>query len=167
VVVLALAAVGALGKKDTPGIAGTTTQPGGGDAGARTARLNTPATIEGVEVTVAEASYRESIDEYQKPAAGYVFVAFKLRLTAIDAAKFVSANDWSVLADGTRQGKWTVVISDQWEPILSLEEVRPGATTEGWVVFEVPRPTSFVRLVYDPSFFSSDARLTLDVTCCK
>src|SRR3990172_5057684 len=34
VLVLALAAVGALGKKDTPGIAGTTTQPGGGDAGA-------------------------------------------------------------------------------------------------------------------------------------
>jgi hypothetical protein len=56
---------------------------------------------------------------------------------------------------------------DKYEPALAFEELRPGASLEGWIVFEVPRPAASVTLVYDPSFFSDDARVTFKHTCYK
>jgi hypothetical protein len=154
--------------KSTPGgtPAGNAAQ-GADGGGARSVSLNQTVTVDGVDVTIKEAHWAAAIDEYQKPPAGYVYVASKVALKSNRDAEFVSANDWTALADGTKQGTWTIAIGDKYEPALAFEELRPGASLEGWIVFEVPRPAASVTLVYDPSFFSDDARVTFKHTCYK
>jgi hypothetical protein len=125
------------------------------------AEVGTPVTIEGVEVTIKDVQFSEG-GEFLKPADGYVWVGYNIGLKALDDNKFVSSGDWTALSDGNQQGKWTISGEDGWEPVLSLDELRAGAMTSGWVVFEVPKPKDFVRLIYDPSFFSDEAKLTFD-----
>jgi hypothetical protein len=78
----------------------------------------------------------------------------------------VNSGDWSVAADGSQQGSWTLVIYDDWEPLLAFEELAEGNTITGWITFEVPEPDTFVELTYEESIFSSGPDLILRVSCC-
>jgi hypothetical protein len=147
--------------------------PAGGGAiatsglgGVRTATIGQAVTVEGLEITVLKAEFSRGL-EFQKPAAGYVYVAFRIRVKAVSETQFVSSTDWTALADGTRQGQSAFVVNDAWTPSFPFDELRQGASAEGWVEFEVPTPTSFVRLIYEPSFFSDEVKLSIDTTCCS
>ena len=162
--VLVLAALGAAAGGSgnngvTPGVSASASQQAA--AGSVKADLNTPVTVDGVELTILDAQASKG-SEFIKPAAGYVFVGYKVRAKALDDSMFVSLSDFSALTDGNKQAKSTITGDKAWEPLLSVEEVRAGATTEGWVVFEAPEPQDFIRLVYDPSLLSDDAKLTYD-----
>jgi len=106
-------------------------------------------------VTVLDAKY-SSGSEYLKPAKGYVYLGLKVRYEANHEA-FVSSNDWNVLADGAKQGQWTITADDAWKPILSLDKLAAGASTEGWIAFEVPKPATFAEVRFDNKMFSDDA----------
>jgi hypothetical protein len=163
-VLLVVGAVGAsMGESDNGVVANPSGQPAATQnaTGPVQAKVGAPVTIEGVEVTIKDVQFSNG-SEFLKPANGYVWVGYNIQLKALDGSKFISSSDWTALTDGDQQGKWTITGSEDWEPVLSLEELREGATTSGWVVFEVPEPDDYVRLVYDPSFFSDEAKLTFD-----
>jgi hypothetical protein len=134
--------------------------------GPQAASLGQPVPIEGMEVTILEVHYTAGT-ENQQPAAGYVYVGAKVRVKANADNKFASLTDWSALADGSRQGSVATVQVDAWTPALLIEQLQPGATIEGWLSFEVPQPTSFVRLVYDPNSLASGPTVYVDTSCCK
>lgn len=134
-----------------------------GDGGAVTARLNQPVTVEGVTITIKKAETSAGT-EFIKPAAGQIYIGYLINYKADDEEQLVNSSDWTALSDGTKQGQWTVAGNEDWQPLLSFDQLRPNAETEGWVVFEVPEPQEFVRLEFDPSFFSSESKLTFDAT---
>lgn len=169
--VLVLAAIAGQGGTNTnPPAGGATTAPDqlstsqpANPGGGVTARLNEPATIEGVTITIKKVETSEG-SEFFKPAAGHVYVGYLINYKAGPEEQFVSSGDWTALSDGTKQGQWTIAGVEGWEPTLPFDQLRPNAETEGWVAFEVPEPQDFVRLEFSPSFFSSESSLTFDAT---
>ena len=109
--------------------------------GAAMAAKGEPVDVGDATVTILDAKYANSVGEYQKPADGYVYFALKVRYEATDGEILVNSGDWNVLADGKKQGQWTIVINDDWDPGLTFDTLTTGATTEGWITFEVPEPT--------------------------
>lgn len=138
---------------------------GGGGGGPTVVAQGQPGTVDGMTVTVLEATWSRG-EEFIKPASGHVYVGFKVRLQATGSGKFASLADFSALADGTRQGQSAIAVTG-WEPMLSIEQLQPGASIEGWVAFEVPEPSSFVRLVYDPNVLTDGPTLQFNAGCCK
>lgn len=134
--------------------------------GAQAASVGQSVSVEGMEVTILEVHYSAGT-EFQHPAAGYVYVGAKVRVKANADNKFASLTDWSALADGSRQGSMATVQINAWAPALLIEQLQPGATIEGWLSFEVPKPTSFVRLVYDANSLASGPTVYVDSGCCK
>jgi hypothetical protein len=126
------------------------------------ARLGKPIVVDGLQITVLKAQVSTG-STYFRPPSGYIWVGYKVRFKAIDGARTVSVSDWVTLADGSRQGEWTIASVDSWDPVIGLTELRQGASTTGWITFEVPKPKKYIRLIYDPSLFSDDPKLTLDV----
>jgi hypothetical protein len=124
------------------------------------AKLGKPVTIDGIEITILKSRWSTGAS-YWAPPKGYIWAAYQIRLKAIGESRLITSGDWVALADGTRQGEWTITGISSWEPLLSLTDVRAGASTTGWIVFEMPRPKKTIELIYDPSFFSDEARLTL------
>lgn len=166
-----IAALAGQGGTKNPGSSGSnqtsapnqlaTTQPA--NSGGVTARLNEPATIEGVTITIKKVETSTGT-EFFKPAAGHVYVGYLINYKAGGEEQFVSSGDWTALSDGTKQGQWTITGVEAWQPTLPFDQLRPNAETEGWVVFEVPQPSKFVRLEFSPSFFTSESSLTFDAT---
>ena len=87
----------------------------------------------------------------------------KVRYEASDEG-FVSSSDWNVLSDGTKQGKWAILIDDAWEPTLPFDELSAGASVEGWIMFELPKPTKYAEVRFDNDLFSDDAQLVMKVS---
>ena len=107
-------------------------------------------------VTVLDTKIATSNGQFQKPAKGYVYVGLKVRYEASEEA-LVSMNDWNVLADGTKQGEWTILIGDKWEPTLPFDQLAAGASVEGWITFEMPKPAKFAEVRFDNNLFTDDA----------
>ena len=107
-------------------------------------------------VTVLDTKIATSNGQFQKPAKGYVYVGLKVRYEASEEA-LVSMNDWNVLADGTKQGQWTILIGDKWEPTLPFDQLAAGASVEGWITFEMPKPAKFAEVRFDNNLFTDDA----------
>jgi hypothetical protein len=172
-VIVVLAVIGSLNRNPGGGNgAGADPSTGGngggagGGGGPTVAELNSPVTVGDVRVTITDAKFSRSINQFQEPAAGHVFVAFEVKVEAVSGDTFVNSGDWSVAADGSQQGSWTLVIYDDWEPLLAFEELAEGNTITGWITFEVPEPDTFVELTYEESIFSSGPDLILRVSCC-
>ena len=121
--------------------------------------------VDGVRITVLTVKSARGF-EFQQPPAGYFFVAYEVAAGAVDDDHLVSSSDFTVSADGTRQGRSAFVIVDQWEPLLSFEEVKKGKTISGWIVFEVPEPAEYVELAYDARLFSEQPTFLLRSPCC-
>jgi hypothetical protein len=167
--VIGLAAVGSAtgGSKDSLGSTAATPPPAA-NAPAAPAATSAPAAEAAVKVgqpvkvddnltvTVLDAKYATSNGQFQKPAAGYVYMGVKVRYEASHEA-FVSSGDWNVLADGTKQGQWAILIGDNWEPTLPFSQLAAGASVEGWMTFEVPKPAKFAEVRFDNKMFSDDA----------
>ena len=136
--------------------------------GGSTATIGNPVQIDdNLTVTVTDAKWAKSIDEYQKPAKGYVYVALKVKYESKDSEVLVNSADWNVLADGERQGQWTIVMNDKWEPSLTFDTLAAGATTEGWMTFEVPAPKDSIEVRFENDLFSDEPQLTLDIALDK
>ncbi len=132
-----------------PAAPAATSAPAAGNS----AKIGQPVKVDDkLTVTVLDVTYATSNGQYQKPAAGYVFVAAKVRYEASDET-LVSSGDWDVLADGTKQGQWTILMGDKWEPSLPFDTLAAGASTEGWITFEVPKPAKFAELRFDNDLF--------------
>ena len=103
-----------------------------------------PASFNGVELTMLDAQSKASL-QYQDPPAGSIFVAyrFSVRNTSTDS-KFIGANNFTVAADGGAQGQIGIVVNQTWQPELAIDQLAPGNTLTGWVVFTVPKPSSCI-----------------------
>lgn len=122
---------------------------------------------DGVAITLVDAAYAAKLD-WQKPPAGEVFVAFKVKVfNTSSSSLYVSSGDFLVAADGTQQGQSDFVVNDRWEPSLMLEDLAPGNSIEGWITFTVPTPASKVVLSYSGSPFSSAVDASWSVGCCR
>ena len=122
-----------------------------------------PVDVGDATVTILDAKYAKSVGEYQKPADGYVYFALKVRYEATDGEILVNSGDWNVLADGKKQGQWTIVMNDDWDPGLTFDTLTTGASTEGWITFEVPEPTDGFRVQFDNSMFSDEPQFVAEI----
>jgi len=122
--------------------------------------LNEPTKVGDVTVTVLDAKVDPKGTQYQKPAKGHVFFAMKVRYEAADREALISMSDWKVLADDKQQGKWTIVMNDDWDPALTFESLGSGAISEGWITFEVPTPKAEIVARFDNDFLSDDAQFS-------
>lgn len=125
------------------------------------ATIGKPVTIDGIQITIRKVEWTEG-STFWHPPKGYIWVGYKITMKAVEESRVVSSSDFVALADGTKQGEWTITGDEDWQPLLSLTELRAGASTTGWIAFEMPKPAKYIRLIYDPSFFSDEAKLTLD-----
>lgn len=125
------------------------------------AKIGKPVTIDGIQITIRKVQWTKGSTYWHAPK-GYIWVGYKITMKAVDGSRVVTASDFTALADGTKQGEWTITGDEDWRPLLSLTELRAGASTTGWIAFEMPKPAKYIRLVYDPSYFSDEAKLTLD-----
>lgn len=147
--------------------AGATTEPEPTEepAGPASYEIGTPATVDGLQITILEASYWRG-GQFQEPASGSVFVAYKVEVKALDGDKFVSSSDFSVATDDGKQGQFAIVIKDEWEPSLVLNEVKEGNSLTGWMSFEVPEPAKAIVLSYTSNMFSDEVDATWSMACC-
>jgi Domain of unknown function (DUF4352) len=146
-----------------PAVADATTAPSVAPEAAGTVTIGQPIKVDDdLTVTVLDAKYSTG-SQYLKPAKGYVYMGLKVRYEAANEA-YVSSNDWNVLADGSKQGHWTIVGDDAWEPALMIDKLAAGASTEGWITFEVPKPANVAEVRFDNKPFSDDpAQMVLKV----
>lgn len=131
------------------------------------AELGKPVKVDDdLTVTVLDAKIATKNGDYQKPAKGYVYLGIKVRYEAT-AESLVNMGDWNVLADGSKQGQWALLVGDKWEPTLPFDQLAAGATTEGWITFEVPKPDKYAEIRFDNDFFSDEPQLVLQVAAEK
>ncbi|MEP7227249.1 MAG: DUF4352 domain-containing protein [Gemmatimonadales bacterium] len=166
-VVLSILTAAGCRSSGNDGGAGASDEAGGvgGDNAPKVIGLGTPVVVDGLQITVQDVKYSRGF-EFQEPAAGYVFVAYKVSTRAVDGDQLVSSSTFTTSADGSRQGRSTIVITDQWEPLLSFEDLKQGNTIGGWIVFEVPNPDEYVELTYEASVFSDQPAFILRTRCC-
>jgi len=151
-----------------PAIAPGARGPGGGTGGGGivSATLGQPIVVNGIEVTNLTYQFAASL-QYQQPPAGTVFVAYKfqIRNTSRDQ-KFVGLNNFTIAADGSQQGQFGFAVNDAWQPALSIEQLAPGNTLTGWIVFTVPKPANYVLLTYRDNLFSGSPDVQWRMACC-
>ena len=121
-----------------------------------------PVDVGDATVTILDAKYADKVGQFQEPADGYVYFALKVRYEATDGETLVNSGDWNVLADGTKQGQWAIVVNDAWDPALTFDTLTTGATTEGWITFEVPKPTDNFRVQFDNDMFNDEPQFVSD-----
>lgn len=161
-VVVILAGAGCRPSGNNGGAAGS---EGAGITAPQVIDLGTAILVDGVQITVQDAKSARGF-EFQAPASGYVFVAYEIRARAVDGDHLISSSAFTASADGSQQGRSTIVIADQWEPLLSFEDLKEGKTISGWIVFEVPEPGEYVELAYDARLFSGQPTFLLRTPCC-
>lgn len=128
--------------------------------------IGEPAVVDGLQVTVLESSYSRG-EQFQKPADGSVYVAYKIEVKALEGDQFISTSSFTVATDDGKQGQFAIVMNDEWEPSLVLDEVKEGNSLTGWMTFEVPEPAANVVLSFTANMFSDTVDATWVMACCK
>jgi hypothetical protein len=119
-----------------------------------------------MELTVLQSAYATS-GQYLKPPAGYVWVAFEVKLTAEADNQTASVSNFTVLSDGSEQGQIAITDVTAWQPELSISTLNTGQSVTGWIVYAVPTPKSFVELDYTTSILGGPPDLILRSACCS
>ncbi len=113
--------------------------------------------FDGKEVTITKVKRNYSTgNQFFHPKSGneYVKVYAKIVNTSENEA---SINSWDFKIQNSKGviSSCSIITGDPAEDELSFSTLAPGGTTEGSVIFEVPKNDSGLKLIYNPSFFSS------------
>lgn len=86
-----------------------------------------------------------------EPAPGYEYLLYNIYVKNVGTETYsVYPLTWSAYADGVQTTLSYAVLPDSY-PDLEYIDIRSGASTDGWIVCEVPTGSN-VRIYYEPLF---------------
>ncbi len=104
--------------------------------------------VNGVELTMLAAQFPTALPN-QNPPAGSVFAAYEFRIRNTSTnPTYVGVTNFTVAADSGQQGQVGFAVNDAWLPQLAIDQLAPGNSITGWLVFTVPHPSSYLLLTY-------------------
>ncbi len=113
--------------------------------------------FDGKEVTITKVKRNYSTgNQFLHPKSGNEFVKVYIKIVNTSENE-ASINSWDFKIQNSKGviTSCSLVTGDPAEDELSFSTLAPGGTTEGAVIFEVPKNDSDLKLIYNPSFFSN------------
>ena len=113
--------------------------------------------FDGKEVTITKVKRNYSTgNQFFHPKSGNEFVKVYIKIVNTSENE-ASINSWDFKVQDSKGviNSCSLITGDPAEDELSFSTLAPGGTVEGAVIFEVPKNDSGLKLIYNPSFFSS------------
>lgn len=113
--------------------------------------------FDGKEVTVTKVKRNYNTgNNFFTPKSGNEFVKVYIKIVnTSESEASINSLDFKIQNSKGVISSCSIVTGDSAEDELSFSTLAPGGTTEGAVIFEVPKNDSELKLIYNPSFFSN------------
>lgn len=149
-VLLILAAVSGCGKEDVPPADADQTKPASAGQ-SEAAPLSVGQTGKTETLAVSVTGVKKATEWINGPAEGREYVVVSLEITNISKEEqSVSANDFQFVSDasGSRESYAASTGVEAEPPVFGGEDIAPGDTFQGSLVFAIPKDMSSVELDY-------------------